>query len=164
MQSLERGKRYESFAQSLSKIAVAYGFSNPPIAIPRKALQATGNTNPITSASLALIQSRGASPELSQSWGSARIGRQGTLLSFAIFATKHAIAHALVVKTVVSIAELTGFQNISVLVSSSGDVESRKRFTRELVNFFKKNSELVLPEVRELSSLDPDRAYQLMLQ
>ncbi len=163
MRSLEREKGRESINQSLSRIAYAYGFSAPPIHIPKKSLSISTTSNQKVAASLALIRSKTASLA-KQRWGSARMGSKGTLISFAIFATRHAVANALVVKTIISIAELIGLENITALVSSTGDLESRKRFTRELANFFKKNSEAVLPEVKERAVHDPDRAYYLMLE
>ncbi len=161
MRSLERERGRESLNQSLSRIAYAYGFSAPPVHLPKKSLTIPQTSNVKIAAAVQLLKSK---DDAKQRWASVHMGSKGTLVTFAIYAAKHAVANALVVKTVMSIAEAVGLSDISVLVSSIGDAESKRRFTRELVNFFKKHSEVILPEVRELSLHDPDRAYLLMLE
>jgi histidyl-tRNA synthetase len=49
------------------------------------------------------------------------------------------------------------------LVSSVGDAESKRRFTRELANFFKKNSEVVPTDLKSKAVHDPDAAYRELL-
>jgi len=162
MRSLERGKRHESLPESIARIAYAYGFTASPVAIPKRALAANAAADPKTSASISLVNLAEASKGPAQAWGVSRKG-SGTLLSFGIFSTRHAIAPAIVVKTALSIAEVAGFTDLSVLVSSVGDAESRKRFTRELGNFFKKHPDAVPEDLKQVAPRDPDLAYRTML-
>lgn len=162
MRSLERGKRHESLEQSIARIAYAYGFTASPTAIPKRALAANAASDPKTSASIALVNIAESGKGPSQAWGASRKG-SGTILSFGIFSTRHAIAPAIVVKTALSIAEVAGFTDLSVLVSSVGDAESRKRFTRELGNFFKKHPDAVPEDLKQVVPRDPDLAYRTML-
>jgi histidyl-tRNA synthetase len=162
--TIERGKRYESFASSLGRIAYAYGFTGTPAVMPKKSL---GDSSDVpaqkVAASLSLLKQTAGVKTPTSLWGSARMGSKGTMLTFAIVAARHAVSHALVVKTAVSIAELSGFTDIAVLVSSVGDNESRKRFTKELGNFFKKNAENVREDIRHIAASDPDKAYRALI-
>jgi len=171
MRSLERGKQYESLESVVARIAYAYGFTNAPVPIPQKHVSTENDDERDTSLSIALLKSAGnvknaegimGSPV--SLWGSAKGAKKTSLLSFAILATKHPIAHAIVVKTVLSVAEQIGFTDLSVSVSSVGDAESKKRFARELVTFFKKNSEVLPHEVRQRALADPEGAYRALLQ
>lgn len=170
MYSLERGKRYESLEGAIARIAYAYGFTGTPVAIPKKNV-ATDEDEQDASLSVALLKSAGnlknaegviAHPV--SMWGAAKGPKKTSLLSFAILATKHPIAHAIVVKTVLAIAEKTGFSDLSVSVSSVGDAESKKRFVRELTAFFKKNSEALPQEVRQSAAIDPESAYRMLIR
>lgn len=163
MRSLERGKRHESLDSSIARVAYAYGFSAAPVVIAKKALVGVpDDVDPKTAAAIALVNGAESGKGPSQTWGSARRSN-GTTLSFAIFSTKHAIAHAIVVKTALSISELAGYKDLAVHVSSIGDLESRKRFTRELGNFFKKHHDLTPADLKQLAVHDPDAAYRVML-
>ncbi len=162
MRSLERGKTRESLEQSIARIAYAYGFTAQPAAIPKRALAAANTTDSKTAASTALVSLAESGKGPAQAWGVSRKG-SGTLLSFGIFSTRHAIAPAIVVKTALSIADVAGFTELSVLVSSVGDAESRKRFTRELGNFFKKHPEAIPEDLKQVVPHDPDLAYRTML-
>ncbi len=162
MRSVEKKRGYESLEGTISRIAYAYGFTTTPMAVSRKTLSATPDLDPSIATALAVIGNTGAKTP-TQVWGSAKRGG-GTTLSFAILATKHAIAHAIVVKAALAIAESTGYTDLSVSVSSVGDNESRKRFTRELTNFFKKHGDSVPPEVKHASLSDPDAAYRMLLE
>ncbi len=163
MRSPERGRQHESLENTIARVAYAYGFSTAPAAIPRKAVADSSGTSMKTKAAVALVNAASAGKGPVQSWGTAR-KNNGTVVSFAIFATRHAIAPAIVVKTALSIAEVAGFTNLAVLVSSVGDLESRKRFTRELGNFFRKRPDDVPEEFKQLASTDPDAAYRAMLE
>ncbi|MES2014764.1 MAG: hypothetical protein V4437_03030 [Patescibacteria group bacterium] len=164
MRSLERGAKHESFEQAIGRIAYAYGFTTTPKAIPRRALVATSPaTDAKTVASTALVNLAESGKGPTQTWGTARKGAN-TIISFAIFSTRHAIAPAIVIKTALSIAEVSGFSDLSVLVSSVGDAESRKRFTRELGNFFKKRPEAIPEDLKQIALQDPDQAYRTMVQ
>ena len=162
MRSLERGKGYESLERSIGRIAAAYGFSSAPANIPRKSF-AVGALDGKTAASSALAASVAPGTAPAQVWGAARKG-SSTLISFGIFSTRHAIAPAILVKTALSIAETAGFTELAVSVSSVGDLESRRRFTRELGNWFRKHLDETPEDVRELAAKDPDAAYRTLIQ
>lgn len=162
MRSLEKGKRYESTERAIARIAYAYGFSSAPTNIPRRALAQSSSSDSKTAASVALVQGAQNFKTPTQVWGAARKGAS-TVISFAVFSTRHAIAPALIVKTILSIAEVLGFKDLSVLVSSVGDAESRKRFTRELGNFFRKHPDLIPEDLKQLAASDPDAAYRALL-
>lgn len=164
MRSLERGRKYETLDKNIARIAYAYGFSAAPVVIGRKSLAAAPDgTDAKTAAAIALMKSGDGAKNAAQSWGLARHGA-GTLVSFSITGAKQAVAHAIVIKTALSVAELAGFSNLTVLISSVGDLESRKRFTRELANFFRKQHEVLSPEIRTLAAHNPDAAYRALLQ
>ncbi len=163
MRSLERGARRETLEKAIARIAFAYGFTMPPVQISRKAASAA-HADTKTAASLSLIKSANvtASAGPLQLWGALKT-THGTALSLAVVGTKQAIGNALVVKTALSIVELSGLENPSVLVSSVGDAESKRRFTRELGNFFRKNAEHVPQELKSKSASDPDSVYRELL-
>jgi len=170
MRSLERGRQYESLDAVVARIAYAYGFTNTPVAIPKKYVNTDSDDERDASLSTALLKTAGnlknaegviESPV--SLWGSSKGPKKTSLLSFAILATKHPIAHAIVVKAVLAIAERIGFTDLSVSVSSVGDAESKKRFTRELTVFFKKNNETLPQEVRHSAITDPEKAYRALL-
>jgi histidyl-tRNA synthetase len=166
MRSLERGKRNESIEKSIARVAYAYGFGGAPVNIPKRTLGSitvsTGTKDQKTAASLAIVNLAQTGKGPTQSWGASRNGKS-TIVSFAIFSTRHAIAPALVIKTALSMAEIAGFTDLSVLVSSVGDAESRKRFTRELGNFFKKHAEALPETIKKIAPQDPDAAYRVLL-
>lgn len=163
MRSLERGARRETLEKAIARIAFAYGFTMPPVQISRKVAGAA-HTDTKTAASLTLLKSATATVTAGplQLWGALKTGH-GTALSLAVVGTKQAIGNALVVKTALSIVELSGLENASVLVSSVGDAESKRRFTRELGNFFKKNSDQVPSDLKSKSVHDPDATYRELL-
>jgi len=161
MRSLERGKQYESLDAALARVAYAYGFTSPPVVIPKKALAVSDDL--ATSASAALLKNAGSGKLTAQLWGSARGPKGGTTLSFAIYAGRHAVAHALVVEAARSVAELAGFSDLTVLVSSVGDQESKRRFARELGNFFRKNIDATPAELKHVATHDPEGAYRTLL-
>ncbi|MBI3573775.1 hypothetical protein HY090_01885 [Candidatus Kaiserbacteria bacterium] len=164
MKSLERGRRHESLESSISRIAYAYGFTASPMPLSKKSVADAGDiADHKTAASMALLNGCGTAQTPTQSWGVAR-KTGGTTIAFAITSTRQAIAHAIIVKTALSIAELAGYTDLSVLISSVGDLESRKRFTRELGNFFRKNAESMTPELKQLAAHNPDAAYRQMLR
>ncbi len=140
----------------------AYGFSGAPISLARRPAPAANVSDAKTAAALSLVALAEAGKAPAQAWGVARKGGN-TILALAIFSTRHAIAPALAVKTALSIAETAGFKDLSVLVSSVGDQESRRRFTRELGNFFRKRTEEIPADAKEIAAQDPDAAYRLLL-
>lgn len=162
MRSLEKGRLHESIEGSIARIASAYGFAGAPTNISKRALNDQQTvTNTKAAASMALLNTttstKGSNP--TQIWSTARKG-SNTLISFAVLSTRHAIAPALIVKTILSIAEILGFTNLTVLVSSVGDAESRKRFTRELGNFFRKNPDVIPEDKKSMAQSDPDALYR----
>jgi histidyl-tRNA synthetase len=162
MRSLERSTLRESLAESISRIAAAYGFTSAPTTVSRKAASDTGNADFMTAVQTALISSQPQAKTPTQVWASARKG-SGTTIAFSILGARHAIAHAMVVKTALSVAEIAGFTDLTVQISSIGDHESRRRFTRELASFFKKNNESLEPELRAIAAQDPDKAYHMLV-
>lgn len=163
MKSLERGKQYESLDAAIARIAYAYGFIGSPVAIPKKTVQSDDALERDAALSIALLKNAGDPQQPLSVWGSAKGPKKTSLLSFAMLSTKHPVAHAVVVKTVLAIAERAGYTDLSVLVSSVGDHESKKRFTRELTTFFKKNAEGLPASVRSDAAHDPDKAYRALL-
>jgi histidyl-tRNA synthetase len=123
----------------------------------------SGDVNAKTAAAIALLDAKDAPKAGAQTWGSAKTGK-GTVIAFAVLSAKQPIAHAVVVKTALSIAEEAGYTDLAVLISSIGDAESRKRFTRELGNFFRKNADALDPEMKHLATKDPDAAYRALLK
>lgn len=163
MRSFERTKGRESLDASLARIAYAYGFSSQPIAIPQTALKKY-DTGDETAVSVATLKAAGKGKGPRHIWSSSKGAKQTTLLTFAIVSDKSAIAHTLVIKTVLGIAEAAGYSDLSVSVSSVGDQESRKRFTRELGNFFKKNAAEVPADLKHAAQHDPEKAYRALLK
>jgi histidyl-tRNA synthetase len=163
MRNFERGHRYESLATDIARIAYAYGFSAAPVALSQRSVADTGSGDAKTAVAIALMNSAKTPAPPAQSWGMARKGA-GTVVTFAVTGARQTIAHAIVVKTALSVAEMSGYTDLSVSVSSIGDAESRKRFTRELGNFFRKNHEALAPEVRSLAAGNPDAAYRALLE
>jgi histidyl-tRNA synthetase len=133
----------------------------PPVQISRRAVSALPVEHK-TGAAVALVKQAQATVGPIQLWGATKNAR-GTTISFAVTGTKHAIGNALIVKTALSIAELSGFSDCAVLVSSIGDSESKKRFTRELTNFFKKQHDAIPHDVKARASHDPDGVYRELL-
>lgn len=167
MRTLERGVRRESLDAGVTRIAAAYGFTAPAITISKRAVADQGAVDHSIAAIMALMSSSAGAPhtspsKINQTWGTTKRSG-GTTLSFSITGGKHAVSHALVVKTALSIAELSGYTELAVGVSSVGDAESRRRFTRELGTFFKKNSESLSPEIKQKSLHNPDEAYRMLL-
>lgn len=158
----ERGLTRESLDRSIARIASTYGFSAPPVTLSRKALQDQGDYDVDTRATLALVKSQAPAKKTAQAWGSAK--RNGsTTLSFTVLASKHAISHALVIKSATSILERAGFTDLVVGVSSIGDQESKRRFVRELQSFFRKQSSVLSPELLKKAQHDPEAVYRDLL-
>ncbi len=162
------------------QVASAYGFTSPAITLSRRAIADQGDVDHHTAAVMALLsatpaglpaQAGGKPHEMTeaisrgkpaQSWGLTKKGG-GTTLTFSVTSGRHSLSHALVVKTALSIAELSGFEECQVMVSSVGDGESRRRFTRELTSFFKRNSDALSGDTKESATKDPDAAYRALL-
>lgn len=158
----ERGAKRESLDTSIARIAGAYGFVTPPVSLSRRALQDQGDVDFDTRAALALVKGAAPAKKTAQLWGSARRGAQ-TTFSFTVLASRHAISHALVIKTATSILERAGMTDLVVGVSSIGDQESRRRFARELQSFFRKHASVTPPELLKKAQHDPEAAYRELL-
>lgn len=158
----ERGISRESLDKSIARIASAYGFTTPAVQLSRKSIQDVGDVDHDTRASVALIKSTAPTKRTSQVWASSK-KNGATTFSFTVLASRHAISHALVVKTATSVLELAGFTDLVVGVSSIGDQESRRRFVRELQSFFRKHSSVLSPELIKQSQHDPEAAYRDLL-
>lgn len=159
MRSLERGRRYESINNSVSRLAYAYGFAAPALSLPRKLAGGV-------SASLALLKQalQGANQvQPTQVWGAARGPKGSSMLSFAVIASRHAAAHALTIEVARAIAAASGLRDVTVLVSSAGDQESKRRFARELTNFFRKRVNDLPEEVKHDAAHDPEAAYRALI-
>lgn len=159
--------KYERFEQepldrAIIRIAEAYGFNVPPVALTRKALQEDLELDHNARATAALVRAEPAAKKTTLRWGATRRG-SGTTLAFAVLSSRHAISHAIVVKTAASILERAGYSELVVGVSSIGDHESRRRFTRELGTFFKKHGTAVPPEIAKRAHTDPEGAYRDLL-
>ncbi len=163
MRSLERASKREPLDKAIQNIAAAYGFSSPALSLSRRAITDQGEVDHHVAAIMALVNTTTAAPTRpTQIWGVAKKGG-GSTLTFSVTGGKHAVAHALIVKTALSIAEQAGFDECAVGVSSVGDHESRRRFTRELTSFFKKNMELLAGDMRTQAARDPDATYRALL-
>lgn len=159
----ERSLPRESLDRTITRIAQTYGFTAPAMTLSRKSLQDQGDIDTDTRATLALIKAQAPAKKTTQAWGSAR--RSGsTLLSFTVLASRHAISHALVVKTATAILERAGLTDIVVGVSSIGDQESKRRFARELQSFFRKHASLLSPEMHKRAQQDPEALYRDLLR
>jgi len=163
LRTLERGVDRESFEQSVFSVARAYGFTSQPATLSRKNLSDIPDDLDKDAALLiALSGSVGAVTATTQVWATAKKSGGGVIV-FAAASPKVSIAQAFVVKAALSTAESAGIKNPRVLVSSVGDVESRKRYLRELGNFFKKCGKELPETVLEHAVRDPDGAAMLLI-
>lgn len=158
----ERGRDRESLDASITRVANAYGFSLPPAQISKRAVSDIPTDDHLSAVTVALVKGTQPAKKPTQVWGASKKGG-GTTLSFTVLASKHAISHALVVKTALSVAEISGYTDLVVGVSSIGDHESRRRFSRELGTFFRKHASVVSPEIIKRSVHEPERAYRELL-
>jgi histidyl-tRNA synthetase len=158
----EGGLERESLDASIMNIARAYGFSLPPVMVSKKAITDQGDIDLGTALTNAVVKGQQPSKKPLHVWGATKKGG-GTTLSFTILSSRHAISHALVIKSALSIAELAGYTDLVVGVSSIGDTESRRRFQRELGTFFRKYAHLVPPEILKRSATKPETAYRELL-
>ena len=161
MRSLERGHERESLDAAIASVARAYGFTAPPVAIPKKATAGIPAAHHRT-AQLATLARIAAGPETTQSWSLAKDGT-GTSVMFAITSPKHAIAQAFVVRAALGVAEAAGYTDLVVQVSSVGDTESRRRYVRELGNFFRRHAKELPDAVTEAATKDPYGAMETLV-
>jgi histidyl-tRNA synthetase len=173
MRTPERELNRESISAVIASIARTYGFSNPPVALTKKSVtQVVGAANPSIAATAALAdsvapdtvpQTEEDTEKTIQAWGIAREGH-GSVVVFVIANPKHAISQAFVVKAALAATESAGYENCIVKISSVGDEESRRRYLRELGNFFKKQAKYLPEELIEDALKDPERAARTLIE
>ncbi|MEN9390223.1 MAG: hypothetical protein RLZZ283_323 [Candidatus Parcubacteria bacterium] len=161
----ESTRGLESLKTSIERIAAAYGFTSQQVGLSQKSVASQPSNDHQTATQLALIQAKAKDGYAAPTavWGGAKKGHS-TTLAFSILSAKHVIAHALVVKAAMSIAELIGYTDITLNLSSIGDQESRRRFTRELTNYFRKNMNDAPEDIRTLAARDPLAAYHELIK
>lgn len=76
--------------------------------------------------------------------------REFRQFNLEIIGTEKSIADALIIRTAVTILEEFGFKDLIVDINSLGDKESRPRYLKDLVNYFKKH-------INKLSADDKER-------
>lgn len=164
MKSRERATPRESFEGALFSVARAYGFSTPPVQLTRKEVTEAGEVFGEDAALIATVAGKmGPVTQTTQAWGvSKRSG--GSAIVFVAASPKVSIAQAFVVKAALGAAESSGIQNTKVLISSVGDAESRKRYLRELGNFFKKYSKELPEDIAKHALENADAAADALLR
>lgn len=86
-------------------------------------------------------------------------GRYRELRQFGLetIGAEKSIADALTIKTVTSILEEAGAQNISIDINSIGDKECRPAYIRELTNYYKKHANSICNNCRQRLKENPLR-------
>lgn len=164
MRSLERGTQREYVDAQIASVAQAYGFSNPPVTLSKKMAAAIPDDTPQDMGLIAhLASSVGPVTQTTQVWGTLK-NAGATSVVFVAASPKISIAQAFVVKASLSTAESAGFKTPRVLISSVGDAESRKRYLREVGNFFKKHSKEISEDLLTLSVKNPDEALAELIK
>lgn len=163
MKSLERGVQKESLDALVLSAAHAYGFTTTPVTLTRSDIvDMPDDTDSNVAYSAALANKIGVVEETTQTWGTAKKDG-GTAIVFAAASPKLSTAQAFVVKAALVTCESAGFSDPVVLISSIGDNESRRRYVRELGNFFKKNAKELSEDLIHLSAKYPDEAAQSLI-
>jgi histidyl-tRNA synthetase len=83
--------------------------------------------------------------------------RQFTQFNLEMLGTDKAIADAMVIKTSVSMLEEIGLENVTVEINSIGDKESRKKFTKDLITYYRKAANKICANCRERLKTSPLR-------
>jgi len=83
--------------------------------------------------------------------------REFKQFNLEILGTEKSIADAMIIKTSVSILEELGLENIMVQINSIGDRESRKKFIKDLTNYYKKLNNKLCTNCRERLKSNPMR-------
>lgn len=81
-----------------------------------------------------------------------------------VVGTPKSVAEAMVLRTTLAICEELGIKNVGLRVNSIGDRDSVARFSRELVNFFRKNSGDLPANIKEVSTKEPVEALTMLLE
>jgi histidyl-tRNA synthetase len=164
MRYFERSGHRESLDAAIASVAQTYGFSAPPLVIPKKDAGDAGSGIALVALMTEKLDLPPVAPpnmplmnQGAQAWGLAR-AQGGTAIVFAIVAPRHAIAQAFVVQSALSTAEAAGYTDLAVLVSSVGDHDSRKRYAHELGNFFRKHAKDLPEDIRDSATKDVSAA------
>ncbi|MEK7613752.1 MAG: His/Gly/Thr/Pro-type tRNA ligase C-terminal domain-containing protein [Patescibacteria group bacterium] len=164
MKSFERGRERESLDAQIISVARAYGFTNPPVSVTRKDANDIPEGLDKDTGFIATVAGKmGPVTQTTQAWGTARKGN-GTAVVFTALSAKIAIAQAFVVKAALSVVEAAGFAETVVLISSVGDAESRRRYLRELGNFFKKYGKELPDDILSLALKHPEAAATTIVE
>lgn len=165
MKSFERKGIRESIDKAISSLARAYGFVGAPAVIPKKHVAgSTSDTETGTLLIASLAGRMGADDQNTQAWGVLK-GKGASHVVYAIANPRHAIAQAFVIKASLATAQAAGFADTKVLITSVGDEESRRRYVREMGNFFKKNAKDLTEHFEELPMHDdPDLAIHTVAE
>ena len=164
MKSLERGVQRESLDSLVMSAAHAYGFTTTPVALTRTDISdMPDTTDPNAAYSAALANKVGTVNKTTQTWGTAKKDG-GTTVVFVAASPKLSTAQAFVVQAALMTLESAGFTEPVVRISSIGDAESRRRYLRELGNFFKKHSKDLPEEIVDTSIKHPDEAVRLLME
>jgi len=83
--------------------------------------------------------------------------REFKQFNLEILGTEKSIADAMIIKTTVSMLEELGLTNIMVDINSIGDRESRKKFIKDLTNYYKKLNNKLCVNCRERLKTNPLR-------
>lgn len=164
MRTLERGPQRESLDAAIMSVANTYGFVGQPHTITRNDLSDVPEEVDRDTALITTLASKiGPVTQTTQAWATSKKSG-GTTVVFAAASQKLSIAQAFVVKAALATAESAGFVDPIVLISSVGDQESRRRYVRELGNFFKKFVKDLPEDVLAVSVKNPDEAVRMLLE
>ncbi|MFA5934614.1 MAG: His/Gly/Thr/Pro-type tRNA ligase C-terminal domain-containing protein [Candidatus Paceibacterota bacterium] len=76
-------------------------------------------------------------------------------INLEVMGTEKSIAEALLIKTTLSILKDNGYKDFSIEINTIGDKESVNKFSKELVNYFKKNLNSLPAHCRQNFKKDP---------
>jgi histidyl-tRNA synthetase len=81
--------------------------------------------------------------------------RAKTTINLEIMGTEKSIAEALLIKTATSILRDAGYKDFIIEINSIGDRESMNKFTKELINYYKKHLNALPAHCRQGFKKDP---------
>lgn len=81
--------------------------------------------------------------------------RAKTTINLEIMGTERSIAEALLIKTAISILKDAGHKDFVIEINSIGDKESMNKFTKELINYYKKHLNTLPAHCRQGFKKDP---------
>ncbi|MEK7662360.1 MAG: histidine--tRNA ligase [Patescibacteria group bacterium] len=71
--------------------------------------------------------------------------------------TEKSIADAVIIRTIVTILEESGFKNVTIVINSIGDKECRPRYIKELQGYYRKHTEEICANCKERLKENPLR-------